>query len=126
MKSPRYRVTRNRQMPAKPLSIEGFSNFNVSVFVARSFDPRSFISAQFVPLPVRIAVGSDTRLPWSTLRFFGFELVDQVYIASSASVAFDDIVLTRREPPAAAPLNRMLMRNTKTRHTLGLVRRVSE
>src|SRR5262245_51057447 len=36
LKSLRYRVTRNRQMPAKPLSIEGFSNFNVNVLIGRS------------------------------------------------------------------------------------------
>ena len=105
LKSLRYRITRNRQMPAKPLSIEGFSNFNVNVLVARSFDPRSPVRAQFVPIPVGIAVGNDISLPWSTLRIFGFELVEQIYIASTASVDFDDIVLTRREPPAALESN---------------------
>ena len=38
-----------------------------------------------------------------SLRIFGFELVHQVYIASSASVDFDDIVLTTSEPPPARP-----------------------
>jgi hypothetical protein len=38
-------------------------------------------------------VGNDTSLPWWPLRIFGFELVSQLYIASSASVDFDNIVL---------------------------------
>lgn len=99
LKSLRYRVTRNRQMPGKPLSIEGFSNYNVNVLVARSFDPRASIRAQFVSFPVGLPVGNDTSLPWWSLRIFGFQLVDQVYIASSASVDFDNIVLTKNEPP---------------------------
>jgi hypothetical protein len=101
LKSLRYRVTRNRQIPSKPVSIEGFSNFNVSVLVARSFDPRAPIRTQFVSFPVGLPVGNDLSLPWWPLRIFGFELVSQLYIASSASVDFDDIVLTRSEPPPA-------------------------
>jgi hypothetical protein len=103
LKSLKYRVTRNRQLPNKPLSIDGFSNFNVNVLVARSFDPRGPIRAQFVSFPVGLPLGNDLTLPWWSLRIFGFELVDQVYIASSASVDFDNIVLTRREPPASPP-----------------------
>jgi hypothetical protein len=99
LKSLRYRVTRNRQIPSKPLSIEGFSTFNVNVLIARSFDPRDRIRPQFVSFPVGIPLGNDANLPWATLRVFGFELVDQIYITSSASVDFDDIVLTRSEPP---------------------------
>jgi hypothetical protein len=98
LKSLRCRVTRNRQLPNKPLSIEGFNNFSVSVLVARSFDPRAPIQGQFVPVPAGMPVGNDPRLPWATLRIFGFELVNQLYLASSASVDFDDIVLTRSEP----------------------------
>jgi hypothetical protein len=100
LKSLRYRVTRNRQLPNKPISIEGFSNFSVNVLVARSFDPRGPIRAQFMPFPVGLSAGNDPGLPWWTVRIFGFELVDKVYIASSASVDFDDIVLTRSEPPS--------------------------
>lgn len=103
LKSLRYRVTRNRQIQSKPLSIEGFSNFSVNVLVARSFDPRGPIRAQFMPFPVGLPAGNDPGLPWWTIRIFGFELVDKVYIASSASVDFDDIVLTRSEPPPAPP-----------------------
>ncbi|MDO8477674.1 MAG: hypothetical protein Q7W02_16035 [Candidatus Rokubacteria bacterium] len=106
LKSLRYRVTRNRQIPNKPISIEGFSNFNVNVLVARTFDPRGPIRAPFVSFPVGLPVGNDTSLPWWTLRIFGFELVKQVYIASSASVDFDNIVLTRSEPPPAPPERR--------------------
>ena len=49
-------------------------------------------------------MGNDSTLPWWTLHIVGFELVDQVYIASSASVDFDDIVLTSFQPaPGAGP-----------------------
>jgi hypothetical protein len=103
LKSLRYRVTRNRQIPSKSLSIQGFSNYNVNVLVARSFDPRGSIRAQFVTFPAGLPVGNETNLPWWTLYISGFELVSQVYIASSASVDIDDIVLTRREPPVVPP-----------------------
>jgi hypothetical protein len=101
LKSLRYRVTRNRQIPNNPLSIESFNNFNVNVLVATSFDPRRPIRTQFLAFAVGLPVGNDAKLPWSTLRIFGFELVYHVYIASSASVDLDDIVLTRSEPPPA-------------------------
>jgi hypothetical protein len=97
VKSLRYRVTRNRQLPTKPGSIEGFSNYNVNVLIARAFDPRRTIRGQFVSFPVGLAVGSDPTVPWWTLAISGFEMVEQVFIASSASVDFDDIVLTRPE-----------------------------
>ena len=99
LKSLRYRVTRNRQMPGKSLSIQGFNNYSVNVLVARSFDPRISIRAQFISFPIGLPVGNEITLPWWTLRISGFQLVDQVYIASSASVDLDDIVLTRNEPP---------------------------
>ena len=95
VKQLRYRVTRNRQLPHKPLSIAGFSNYNVNVLLARTFDPRSSIRGQFVGFPVGLPAGNDTTLPWWTLLVTGFEMVESVYIASSASVDFDDIVLTR-------------------------------
>ena len=100
LKSLRYRVTRNRQLPNKPLSIEGFSNFSVNVLVARSFDPRVPVRAQFIPFAVGLPAGNQPDLPWWTVRILGFEVVNKVYIASSASVDFDDIVLTRIEPPS--------------------------
>src|SRR5215468_10063479 len=40
LKSLRYRITRNRQMPRKPLSIDGFSTFDVQVLIA----PRSTLA----------------------------------------------------------------------------------
>ena len=95
VKQLRYRVTRNRQLPLKPLSIAGFSNYNVNVLLARTFDPRWSIRGQFVGFPVGLPAGNDITLPWWTLLVTGFETVEGVYIASSASVDFDDIVLTR-------------------------------
>ena len=55
-------MTRNRQIPGKPLSIEGFSNYNVNVLVARSFDPRTSIRAQFALFPIGLPVGNETNL----------------------------------------------------------------
>lgn len=95
----RYRVTRNRHLVWKPFSIEGFSNFNVQLLVARSFDPRRTVRTQFATFPVGLPVGNDPSLPWWTLQVSGFELVDQVYIASSASVDIDDIVVTKVGKP---------------------------
>jgi len=99
LKSLRCRVTRNRQIPRKPLSIDGFSTFDVQILIARSFDPRDRIRSQFRAFPVGLPLGNEPNLPWMTLRVSGFELVDRLYITSTASVDFDDIVLTRREPP---------------------------
>ncbi|HEY7652074.1 MAG TPA: hypothetical protein VIG07_04570 [Methylomirabilota bacterium] len=95
LKSLRYRVTRNRQLLGKPFSIEGFSNYNVNVLVASAFDPRLSIRSQFVSFPVGLPVGNDPTLPWWPLPITGFELVQQVFIASSASVDLKDIVLVR-------------------------------
>lgn len=95
VKSLRYRITRNRQIPRKPLSIDSFSNFNVNVLIARTFDPRWSIRGQFVGFPVGLPFGNEPTLPWWILHVHGFEAVEYVYIASSASVDLDDIVLTR-------------------------------
>jgi hypothetical protein len=95
LKSLRYRATRNRQLPRRPLSIEGFSNYDVNVLVGTAFDPRRPIRTQFMSFPVGLPVGSDVTLPWWTLLISGFETVQQVFIASTASVDFDNIVLTR-------------------------------
>jgi len=97
VKSLRYRVTRNRELPLKPFSIEGFSNYNVNVLLSRTYDPRWANRVQFTAFPVGLPAGNDVSLPWWTLIVTGFEVVDQVYIASSASVDFDDIVLIRFE-----------------------------
>lgn len=95
LRSLRYRVTRNRQIPRKPFSLEGFNNYDVNVLLGRSFDPRQTIRAQFLACPVGLPFGNDPTLPWWTLPISGFEIVTQVFIASSASVDFDAIVLTR-------------------------------
>jgi hypothetical protein len=91
----RYRITRNRQIPTKPGSLAGFSNYDVNVLIARTFDPRWTVRGQFVGFPVGLPVGNDPTLPWWTLPISGFEAVQEVFIASSASVDFDEIVLTR-------------------------------
>jgi hypothetical protein len=98
LKSVRYRVTRNRQIPRHPRSIHGFSNFNVQVLIGTSFDPRLSIRSQFVGFPVGMSLGNDPDLPWSTLSIIGLDRVTQVYIGSSASVDLDDIVVARWEP----------------------------
>ena len=93
LKRLRYRVTLNRQLPAKAHSIDGFSNFSVQVLVARSFDPRRSVREQFLAFPAGPPLGNDPSLPWQTLHVFGFEFVGEVYIASSASVDIDDVVV---------------------------------
>ena|SRR5215470_3324242 len=103
VKSLRYRVTRNRELPLKPFSIEGYSNYDVNILLARTYDPRSSSRVQFLGFPVGMPAGNDLTLPWWTLRVTGFEAVDQVYIASSASVDFDDIVLVRFQSAVEAP-----------------------
>jgi hypothetical protein len=95
LRSLRYRVTRNRQLLNRPLSIQGFSNYDVNVLVARSFDPRMSIRAQFVGFPVGLPLGNDPLLPWLPLPITGFDSVYELFIASSASVDFEDIVLVR-------------------------------
>jgi hypothetical protein len=104
LRSLRYRVTRNRHLPGQPRSIEGFNNFAVYVLVGRSFDPRKSVRSQFTALPVGLALGNDPALPWFSLPVLGFEYVEELFIASSASVDLDDIVLVRIEadPPAPA------------------------
>ena len=91
----RYRPTRNRQLPTKAHSIEGFSNFSVNILVARAFDPRRRVKEQFMAFPVGMAVGNEQTLPWQTVHLWGFEYVQEVYIASSASVDIDDIAIVR-------------------------------
>lgn len=104
VKSLRYRVTRNRELPRKPTSIDGFSNYDVNVLLTRMYNPRGSTRAQFMGFPVGLPVGNDLTLPWWTLPVTGFELVEQIYIASSASVDFDDIVLVRfGGAPSAQP-----------------------
>ena len=95
LKSLRYRVTRNRQLPRRPLSIEGFNNFDVYILVGTAFDPRRMIRSQFVTFPVGLATGNDLTLPWWTLPVSGVGVVQQIFIASSASVDFDNIALVR-------------------------------
>ena len=107
IKSLRYRVTRNRELPYKPFSIEGFNNYSVNVLLSRTFDPRLPVRPQFVAFPVGLAAGNDLSLPWWPLPVTGFELVDQLYLTSSASVDIDDIVLTRFGSVGAGPRGRV-------------------
>ena len=99
LKSLRYRVTRNRELQNRPFSIDGFSNFSVSVLVSTTFDPRLSVRTQFTASPVGLALGNDPGLPFLTLPILGVDRVTQVFIASSASVDLDDIVLV------AAPMS---------------------
>jgi hypothetical protein len=92
-------VTSNRELPNKPFSIEGFSNYSVQILVARSFDPRRSVREQFTAFPAGPVQGNDVALPWRTTHVFGFEFVHEVYVASSASADIDDIVLVPFEVP---------------------------
>lgn len=110
LKSLRYRITRNRELKDRSQSIEGFSNFNVNVLVGTRFDPRLSLRAQLTAFPVGPPLGNDPTLPFLTLPIVGFEGVTELFIASSASVDLDDIILVaapgREEdgrPEAAEP-----------------------
>jgi hypothetical protein len=76
-------------------SIEGFSSSNVAVLVSTAFDPAQTAASQFTAFFVG-GIGST----FSTLLTPGFENVTQLFIASSASVSFDNIVL---DAPAGGP-----------------------
>jgi hypothetical protein len=99
LKSLRYRVTRNRELKHRPFSIEGFSNFSVNVLVATRFDPWLAVRTQFAAFPLGPPLGNDLSLPFLTLPITGFEHVTEVFIASSASVDLDDIVLVAAPSP---------------------------
>jgi hypothetical protein len=95
LKSLRYRVTTNRELRRNE-SILGFTNYSAYVLVASSFTPKGSVRGQFTPFWAGPPIGNGTSLPWSTLYIRGFEYVTQAFIASSASVDFDDIVLELR------------------------------
>ncbi len=92
LKSLRYRVTRNREL-GKDRTIDGFNTLDVKVLVSTSFTPTRPAVSQFVPFSVGTPIGNDTELPFETLQVYGFELVSRVFITSSGSVDFDDIVV---------------------------------
>ena len=93
LKSLRYRVTRNRELANEEKSIEGFSLYNVNILIGTSFFPKASIRSQFTMFPVGLPVGNDLGLPFYTLYVTGFEFVSEVFIASTASVDLDDIVI---------------------------------
>jgi hypothetical protein len=93
LKSLRYRVTRNRELANEEKSIEGFSLYNVNILIGTSFFPKASIRSQFTMFPVGLPVGNDLDLPFYTLYVSGFEFVSEVFIASTASVDLDDIVV---------------------------------
>ncbi|MBI2525902.1 MAG: hypothetical protein HYV93_07945 [Candidatus Rokubacteria bacterium] len=101
LKSLRYRVTRNRELRDRPFSIDGFSNFSVNVLISASFDPRLSVRTQFTAFPIGLALGNDPDLPFLTLPILGVERVTQLFVASSASVDLDDIVLEAAPVSAA-------------------------
>lgn len=93
LKSLRYRVTRNRELPDQYKSIEGFNLSSVNILIGTSFFPKASIRSQFWVFPVGQPVGNDLDLPFYTLYVTGFEFVSEVFIASTASVDLDDIVV---------------------------------
>ncbi len=91
LKSLRYRVTANRQ--GQNRSVDGFTIHNVNILISTSFRPTGSVLGQFIWYPVGPPIGNDPTLPFLTLPINEFDFVTQVFIASSASVDFDDIVL---------------------------------
>jgi hypothetical protein len=92
VKSLKYRVTRNREL-GRAQSIAGFANFDVKVLIATEFAPKQSVLGQFIAFSVGPPLSNDLALPFAALPIGGFEDVTQVFIASSASVDLDDIVL---------------------------------
>jgi hypothetical protein len=92
LKSLNYRVTKNREL-GRNLSIDRFSIHDVSIFVGTSFDPTQPLLGQLIPFSVGPPIGNDITLPFFTLVISGFEGVTELFIASSTSVDFDDIVV---------------------------------
>jgi hypothetical protein len=68
--------------------IAGFSSGSTSVLLSTSFDPDFTVASQFTAFNV-----GGTSSTFSTLPITGFENVTRVFIASSSSVDFDNIVL---------------------------------
>src|SRR3990170_3810026 len=93
LKSLRYRVTRNRELPDQYKSIEGFNLYSVNILIGTSLFPKASIRSLFSMFPVGQPVGNDLDLPFYTLYVTGFEFVSEVFIASTASVDLDDIVV---------------------------------
>lgn len=96
VKSLAYRVTRNREL-GRSQSVVGFSNHDVKVLIARDFTPKLSVLGQFIQFGVGPPISNDTTLPFQTLPIDGFGYVTQVFIASSASVDLDSIVLEIEE-----------------------------
>ena len=93
LKSLRYRVTRNRELPDQYKSIEGFNLYSVNILIGTSLFAKASIRSLFSMFPVGQPVGNDLDLPFDTLYVTGFEFVSEVFIASTASVDLDDIVV---------------------------------
>jgi hypothetical protein len=93
LKSLRYRVTRNRELPDQYKSIEGFNLYSVNILIGTSLFPKASIRSLFSMFPVGQPVGNDLDLPFYTLYVTGFEFVSEVFITSTASVDLDDIVV---------------------------------
>ena len=93
LKSLRYRVTRNRELPDQYKSIEGFNLYSVNILIGTSLFPKASIRSLFSMFSVGQPVGNDLDLPFYTLYVTGFEFVSEVFIASTASVDLDDLVV---------------------------------
>jgi hypothetical protein len=92
LKSLSYRVTHNREL-GRSQSVQGFSNYDVKVLIATDFSAKRSVLGQFIHFSVGPPISNDSTLPFQTLPIGGFAYVTQVFIASSASVDFDDIVI---------------------------------
>lgn len=79
-------------------SISGFSSADVKVLIATDFDPAQSVANQFTAFSVGLPSSS-----YATLLVTGFENVTRVYIASSASVRFDNIVTGPAVSDSAVP-----------------------
>ncbi len=79
-------------------SINGYSPSNVQILLSPTFNPTQSVAAQFTG----VGVGGSVMSSFVTLPVTGFTNLTRVFIASSASVVFDNIVTTAG--PAPLPL----------------------
>ncbi len=96
--------------------IDGFGMNDIKILISTKFDPTMAVKSQFM----EYSIGNDTTLPFQPLEFSEFENINQVYIASSAGVNFDNITVNAVPEPltilgtvAAASLGTVFQRELK-------------
>lgn len=80
-------------------SINGFSSSDVQVLLSTDFDPMQTVVSQFTPFSVGTGAPS-----FGTVLVTGFDNVTGVFISSSASVSFDNVITGPAATAGAQPV----------------------